>query len=460
VNAQPRLRSDVVAGPHPDDPSRWLVFCSRTGDHFELPSYGWRIAQAFDGSRTVDEVASIASELAGVELTPEAVPSFVERLAELGLFDDGREPPRQKVPLDGGPQWEVTREAPERPNLWVHEEAAYSCWCAGTCCASGYVVSLDAEEVERVRAAGLRILGDQDPTCLLPRSSGSAWTWALSNEPRCPFLDDRWRCRIHDGDSLPNTCFVYPLAFVMTGDRIHASITHRCVCGALDRGERLADQIPLLEKKLRAVRHVPVLPEQTRLDAYTQLLTEQAVEVLVAATDGARDPWSMLADAVEGLRSSVIEVDVGGDLEAPERIFTRLGAYLDEASDLTLACALQRRPHPNHGLIGDSLVRAGLHAVHEDPRREAVRFVRDYLSGLRIYRFTTLADGFLAAALALHAILEGSPDHPLARARIMLWEDALLSPVFRALVGADGPLARVTASIGNVARQIEMLASL
>ena len=97
---------------------------------------------------------------------------------------------------------------------------------------------------------------------------------------------------------------------------------------------------------------------------------------------------------------------------------------------------------------------------YEDPRREAVRFVRDYLSGLRIYRFTTLADGILAAALALHAILVDRPDHPLARERIMLWEDALLSPVMRALMGADGPLARVSASIGNVARQVEMLASL
>jgi Fe-S-cluster containining protein len=339
----------------------------------------------------------------------------------------------------------------------VHEEAAYRCWCAGTCCASGYVVSLDREEANRVRAAALRIHVEEDPVCLLPRAPNSAWTWALANDPSCPFLDEAFRCRIHDTDALPSTCQVYPLAFVMFAGRVHASVTHRCVCGALDRGEPLSAQLDSIARKLSAVKHVPVLPKQTRLDAYTQLATEEAIEVLVAATDGARDPWELLLDAIEGLRACAVEVDVGGALEDPDAIFGRLGAYLDETSDLTLACALQGRRHPNGELIEASLLRAGLHRPHEDPRREALRFLRDYLSGLRIYRFTTLAHGLFAAGLALHAILAGDPPHPLARERIMLWEDALLSPVLRALLGADGPLAAVTASIGNVARQVELI---
>ncbi len=437
-----------------------MVVVTEDGSQFELPVYGWRIAQALDGRSTVEEIAARASELAGAELAPEAVAPFVVQLGELGLLEvEGGPAVRSpRLPKDGGPQWVVTDEPQVRPQLWVHEDAGYRCACAGTCCASGYVVSLDREEVERVRGAALEVLGSaEDPVCLQPRSSGLAWTWALANDPRCPFLDADRRCRIHDSEALPSTCFVYPMAFVRSGDRIHASITHRCVCGALDRGDLLSSQLPLLERKLAATKHVPVLPDRTRLDAYTQLPTEEAVEALVSATDGARDPWEMLSEAIDGLRAAAVEVDVGGDLETSARMLERLAAHVDSGSELTLAAALLGRPHPNHELIAESLVRSGLYAPGEDPRREAARFVRDYLSGLRIYRFTTLADGFLAVSLALRGILEGGPAHPLARARIMLWEDALLSPVMRALVGADGPLGRVTASLGNVARQVDAL---
>jgi Fe-S-cluster containining protein len=457
MSGPPRIRRDLIAGPHPEDQDRWLVFCPRTGDHFEFPAYGWKIAEALDGTREPSDLARNASELAGVRVAPEAVLAFASKLAELGLFETEDAVPI-RLPKDGGPQWTV-EPPPRRAEIWVHEDAAYRCWCAGTCCGSGYVVSLDREEAARVRAAGLRILSDRDPLCLLPRSAGAPWTWALANDPSCPFLDEELRCRIHGTDALPATCDVYPLAFVRFRDTVYASVTHRCVCGALDEGPPLSSQRESLERKLSVVKHVPVLSERTRLDAYTQLATEQVVDALIACTESAFDPWELLVDAIEGLRASAVEVDVGGEVEDPDVLFDRLGARLDAASDLTLAAALGRRRHPNHGPIEEGLHRAGLHRPLEDPRRECVRFLRDYLSGLRIYRFTTLADGLLAAALALHSILAGDPSHPLARERIMLWEDAMLSPVLRALLGADGPLAPVSASIANVARQVDRLSS-
>lgn len=445
------LRRDVVAGPHPDDADTWLVFCTRTGHHFELPAHGWRIAEAFDGTRTVEEVAAMASDLAGAEVAEEAVPKFVEQLDALGLFEHDAGPPPPRLPEDGGPQWTVRRDTPEAPRLSVHPAARYSCHAAGTCCASGYVISLDEEEVRRLREVSLPIV-TEDPVCLLPRSPGAPWVWALSNDPSCPFLEDH-RCGIHATEALPSTCRVYPLAFVEHQGIVHASVTHRCVCGTLDRGALLTDQMPSLKEKLRAARLLPTLPEVSRVDAYTRVETPAAVDALLAAADES-DPWEMLRTATRSIREQSVEVDVGGELAEPARMLASLGDLLHDESDLTLACALKRRRHPNHRLIEQSLKRADLFEPAADPRAEVARFLRDYLGGLRLYRFTTLADGLYAAVLATWAILDGAPDHPRTRERIMLWEDALLSPLLRAMLGRDGPAAAVTASMANVERQL------
>lgn len=449
----PILRRDVVAGPHPDDAETWLVFCTRTGNHFEVPAYGWRIAEAFDGTRTVEDVAAIAGDLAGAEVTPEAVPEFVERLAALGLFEEEEPPPPPKLPKDGGPQWTVRQRTPKTPHLWVHPAARYTCHAAGTCCASGYVISLDEEEVRRLRQAALPIVSE-DPVCLLPRAPGIPWVHALSNDPRCPFLGDDHLCKIHETDALPSTCRVYPIAFVEHQDRIYTSVTHRCVCGTLDRGPLLAEQMPSLEDKLRASRLLPTLPEVSQVDAYTRVDTSAAVDALLSAAD-LLDPWEMLLAATRGIREQAVEVDVGGELIDPPTMLKTLGDLLQDESDLTLTCALKQRRHPNHALIEESLKRVDLYRPDADVEAEVARFVRDYLGGLRLYRFTTLAGGLYAAVLAVWAILHGAPDHPLVRERIMLWEDALLSPVLRAFLGREGPAAPVTACIASVERHIE-----
>jgi Fe-S-cluster containining protein len=451
-----RWRRDLIAGPHPDDDRRVLVFCERTGEHFELPDYGYRIGSSFDGSRTVEEVAARASELAGRDVDPEAVGPFVARLLELGLLDEDRSP-SLRPPADAGPQWSVVQEIPSDVPIWVHPDAGYECRCAGTCCSAGYVVSLDEREVECLRAVAPSILGPgADPICVLPRGQGARWTYALANDPECPFLGKDRRCAIHGSDALPSTCRVYPLAFVSTGRRVHASVTHRCVCGALDRGPRLSAQMASLRSKLDASRFLPVIARSTRVDAYTRIGSPAAVDALTGATADWRDSaWETLLCAIRAVRDQIVEVDVGAEPLAPAAIFSAIAERV-HGEELTVAHALARRSHPNRAAILDSLRRADLSRPNEPPHEEAARLARDYLSGLRIYRFSTLAAGFLALGLAL-ACVTSAPEQPTAREQAMLWEDALLSPGLRALLGPEGPIAAITASVAGVERQIEAL---
>ena len=481
-----RLRGDLVAGPHPEDAARWLVFLGERGESSELPEVGWRLAEAFDGSRSLEEVA----ERVASEVEPAAVEGLARQLVALGILEPADGPPRRLSMAR--PQWRARSRDPTA-QLLLHPEARFSCALAGTCCRSGYVIPLTTEEARAARAEALRVLpapadsnppearrersdrgrevaaspgpgpadsgkpearsdrgrvAPMDPVTLVPAEHGEPWRYALDNEEGCPFLEAR-RCGLHETAAHPAPCRVFPLTFVQAGARVYGSVAHRCVCGALDRGEPLEGRRGALEATLRGLGTLLTVPEAARLDAGRTGPGVAAAETLARATE-AGSAWAMLDQAVRGLSRGL---GASGRREAPEELYERLAAVA--GGDDLLEAALRGSPHPLRAMIRDDMRAAGLFDPGGDPQREAMVFIRDALFGLRPFGFETLAQGLLALGLGLARILRGLPArgaHPLARERVMLWEDGLAS--------SDAPGVFATASrlsLEDVARQLEAL---
>lgn len=511
LDAAPRLRRDLIFGPHPEDPARILIFDLRSRATVEVSRREWTIARLLDGQRPLRALVARSKGLVGQRVDAPRALAVAARLARLGLLDPGtaevpgrasaepkatrgRRPARARLPRVG-PQWRVVPRPWLLP-LAIHPETRFACEGAGSCCESGFSIALSDEEVEGVRAAHAALTahapgsdpsrGARDPVCLVPTAPGAPWAYALSLEPRCVFLDDARRCRVHGQPAQPRPCRVFPYRFVTAAGRMHVSIAHRCVCGTLGRGPALSAQRAEVRRRLAASPFVHAAPERTRIDRGRTEDTAPVVCALAGAR-GSSDPFALIAEAarrlldlapgsrgeVEPSRRAAVGParDGGGPGTAGERprtwpaaaCYARLARALPPqvAADprLPLVAALSGSPHPRAVAIAADQRRAGLFDPGADPRAEVARFVRDQLFGLEPYRFGTLAEGLLALALASARILHELPAeaHPEARRRIMLWESALLAPSLAALLGPAGPLGGVSSTLEGVLAQLRRL---
>lgn len=484
---RPRMRDDLIYGSHPDDPERGRVLVMRTGRQVEILPPLWRVARAFDGSRTLGEIAGASVELFGRELDELLLSAIAEELDGKGLLElsahRGGPKPRGPRRYGAEAQWTAVPRT-ERLPIAVHPEARFSCEGTGTCCESGYVVPLTSLEVRRVRAAAAGGTGSvagasgvQDPVRMMPTAMNAPWTYALATEPRCAFLDDRQRCQVHATAAHPSSCRIFPYRFVAAPERIHVSVSHRCVCGTLGRGELLSAQRPELRRRLNASRYVHALPESTRVDGLRTVDTERAVAALILAFESAQDPFAILASGIEQLLSvapiEAIEPSEPRSNGAGKRVrpidppdlYRRLGMAIAPAEPgqpmASLRRALDGEEHALHGLIVRHQKAGGLYEPGADPVAEVGRFVRDHVFGLQLYRYSTLASGLVALGLAAARILYRLPEeaHPAARERIMLWENVLATRTLVGLLGASGPVARVTRTLESARAQIAALAA-
>lgn len=459
-----RLRSDLVSGAHPDDPERVLVLCPRTKRRAELTRASWKLLRSLDGSRTIASIVRGSMET----IDEDGLLEIVEELQALGFFEEGDGPatsrPARPIPAPAS-QWFVA-ERPELAPIAVHPGARFGCRGAGTCCESGFVIALTSREVRSVRGAARRLFPEssQDPVCLMPTGRGRPWTYALAHEPHCAFFTERRQCLVHGTAAQPSPCRVFPYRFVAGPEQIHASVSHRCVCGALDAGDLLSQQTPEIARRLSSSRFLHAIPDVTRIDDLHRAESDAAVDVLVLAAD-AEDPFEILIEAVTSLgelcqpRLDETPSSALGPGRILEVLLRALGQREGEPPRTTAARALMGAPHLRRRVIREDLEMAGLYAPRADARLETGRFVRDFVFGLQLYHYPTLSSGLLAAGLASARILHDLPKaaHPIARERIMLWENVLMSTVLPALLGPRGPLASIAGSLSRVEHELDAL---
>lgn len=432
------LRTDLIAGPHPTDTKLWLVYDEVSGRQFEIPEEGWHLAEDFDGERSI---AAIARRRA---LTEAVVEGFAARLEGMGLLA-----PYAPGELSSGAPAQWSRgPIPDGFTIAAHPEARFVCEGAGTCCERGYVIPLTVEQTAAVRRAGLRVLGpDVDPIGLVPTTPGRPWSYALDNAATCPFLDEAKRCRIHGASAYPDACRIFPFVFARWGATIHASVTHRCVCGARGLGPTLTSQRAALVSRVERSASVFTVPEVTRIDGSSERPSGTVVAALHDATTRS-GAFSILRAAASSLSDHV------GAAIPNETLFAEVAARCPD--DPFLVAATSGEPHPDAPALRRAMRATGLGGRASEAAGEADRFVRDYLYGLRPYHYATIAGGLLAVAMAAHRILTKLPRrgaHPVARERVLTWEEALTTDALPRVM-ASFPLA---GDIASVAGQIDAL---
>ncbi|MGF1511198.1 MAG: hypothetical protein ACFB9M_17025 [Myxococcota bacterium] len=398
-----------------------------SGRRFQLLREALSVAQYFDGHRSLRQVSEAMVRDGGPWVAESVVAELAADLGRLELLG-----PSACAPAPPMPQWEVER-APELP-LEVHPEARFTCVGVGSCCRSGYLIPLDKLGADRIRRAARRH-GLRDDVVILTRSTvGGRWTYALDNDPSCPFLGPDQRCGIHGRVAHPPACQVFPIAFVRLGTRVLATVTHRCGCGALANGRLLSNQKSALQRRSR-LGPIPRVGVRLQVDDHGQG-DVSILEAWIAATlSSGQDVRRMLQAAWTALGGGPAE-----GLSYPlSSVLRRLARAAELERDPVMSAAFSGRPHPRADELRADLLRAGLSRTDAVGEGEVYRFVRDHLFGLRPCHHGSLARGLFALTLAALDVLR-QPNHVETRLRIMLWEDVFVAPSFRGLMGPHGPL--------------------
>lgn len=438
------LRPDLVVSAHASDPELAGVWDPGSGRRFQLPREALDAARHFDGQRNLQAVAEAIEREGGPWIAEAVLRQLAEDLGALDLLGSGV---ARRAPAAPQPQWEV-EPAPADLPIEVHPEARFACEGVGSCCRSGYLIPLDAAGAKRVQRAAKREGIEGDLVVLTPSRPGASWTWALDNDPSCPFLAPGNHCRLHGRAAHPPACQTFPLAFVRLGVRVLATITHRCGCGALGRGPKLSGRIRSLAAKMRQ-GPVPRVPPRLRLDdvRFGGLSVPEAWVVIAREGGGAIDMLDRAFAAVGG--------EAGPAPEAPglSGLRARLQAGLGDDEDPVLQAAVAGAGHPMAEVHRRDLAASSLVGNDDQVEGELERFVRDHLFGLRPLHHGTLTRGLFALALALADLRARRREgHLELRIALMMWEDAFASPGWRGLLGPEGPLAEELADAGR-ARQ-------
>lgn len=448
VSAPPApLRSDLVITPHPDDPERARVYDPMTGRRVELLFEAIEVAQHFDGRLDLEAISDAVQEGGGPWVSERVLEDLASDLGRMQLLEDadlrGRAPPAPQA------QWEVER-VPSGLPVEAHPDARFTCEGIGSCCRSGYLIPLDRLGADKIRRAARKREMDDDIVVVMP--AGKRWTFALDNDPECPFLEPGSRCGIHGLASHPPACQTFPLAFTRLGARVLVTITHRCGCGTLARGRPLRSQGPSLARRL-ALGPVPRVVPNLALDDGARAGLE-VPEAIVSSTltpaqdacDRLQRAWAIVLDhAPRPTEPAPLHV---ASTDALSSVLSDLAEACVRDEDPVLTAALTGDDHPLGEGIRQDLLHAGLHQADADVGAEIDRFVRDHLYGVRFLHHGSVARGLFGLTLAAGDLLRVVPrGHLEVRVRIMLWEDVFVSPAFRGLLGPLGPLGSVLSSV-------------
>ncbi|MEM1023990.1 MAG: hypothetical protein AAGD10_18550 [Myxococcota bacterium] len=434
---------------HASDPELAAVWDPGSGRRFQLPQEALDAARHFDGRRSLQAVAETIEQEGGPWISESVLAQLAADLDALDLLGTGV---ARRAPAAPQPQWEV-EPAPARLPIEVHPEARFACEGVGSCCRSGYLIPLDSAGVKKIQRAAKNEGIEGELVVLTPSRPGASWTWALDNDPSCPFLAPENRCRLHGRSAHPPACRTFPLAFVRLGVRVLATITHRCGCGALGRGPKLSQRKASLAAKMRQ-GPVPRVPARLRLDDERDgglAVPEGWVDVAVRGGSAVE----MVDRAFASLGVEAARHPLPLDLDGIRR---RLREGLGEDEDVVLQSAVGGGHHPLAETHRQDLRAAEMVGSQDEVEGELRRFVRDHLFGLRPLHHGTLARGLFALSVALADLQKRrAQGHLETRVALMMWEDAFAAPGWRGLMGPEGPFGVELADAGRARRWARQL---
>jgi lysine-N-methylase len=126
----------------------------------------------------------------------------------------------------------------------------WNCHGCTDCCRGQLLITLSAEEKERIEKQAWTAADGVDPAAIFV-PQGSDFRLGHQSDGACVFLDASGRCRIHAkfGEAAkPLACRLYPLVLHPAGKKVVVGMRFSCPSAAANRGKPLEEQRPDIQK--------------------------------------------------------------------------------------------------------------------------------------------------------------------------------------------------------------------
>lgn len=120
----------------------------------------------------------------------------------------------------------------------------WSCQGCGDCCRGVFLITISAEEKERIEKQGWTTADGVDPSTMIVAQKG-AFHLGHTSDGACVFLDSSGKCRIHarfGEPAKPLACRMYPLVLHPAGKKVVAGLRFSCPSAVMNRGKSLEEQ--------------------------------------------------------------------------------------------------------------------------------------------------------------------------------------------------------------------------
>lgn len=418
AGARPRLSPRVLPRRYVDERERVAL---HVGANVVVIEEGaWRVARALDGTRDVEGVR-LAAYAAGVACTEEEVVRIVDELSSAGAIELGVEVQRS----DQG-EVEDKAEVEARPVV-VLPGYTFVCDGRGGCCSQYASIALDDDDVQRARAAKMRLLpGDADGQRSLMPFDGSLSRRRLAMavvEGSCLQLDASGRCGLHrDGghDAKPKGCQRYPRTFVDDGESVRVSVGLECDCAIRSAANDFTEPLVIAARSTElapeiAPRRIPELVPIAGSAAWRRADAARFMESLGRA-DG-----DVVRALVDGARRACAEArSAAGD---PPDLGDMVRAYATATASADESARAWRAPSDRvrriRAAARAAFDRVDLDTTASDPRAEAfflraATFGRDFLGPLPVAHALVGAAARLLVARHLDDPSRDALGHPIA----------------------------------------------
>jgi lysine-N-methylase len=126
----------------------------------------------------------------------------------------------------------------------------WNCHGCTDCCRGRLLITLSAEEKERIEKQGWTEAEGMDSSTMFV-AQGSGFRLGHQSNGACVFLDPSGRCRIHAkfGEAAkPLACRLYPLVIHPSGKKVVVGLRFSCPSAAMNRGKPLEEQRPEIQR--------------------------------------------------------------------------------------------------------------------------------------------------------------------------------------------------------------------
>ena len=170
----------------------------------------------------------------------------------------------------------------------------WSCHGCTDCCRGQLLITVSADEKERIEKQGWTEAEGVDPVTMIV-AQGDSFRLGHQSDGACVFLDASGRCRIHAkfGEAAkPLACRLYPLVLHPAGKKVVVGLRFSCPSATMNRGKSLEEQRPEIQKLAALVVPAnynqippPALSEKPGIEWPDFLRYIEWLDVCLAATD-------------------------------------------------------------------------------------------------------------------------------------------------------------------------------